>query len=163
MRHDTQNFLAVGGLALVIIGFVTAKKNLVEIRSAIAASKWPSVDGEIESAGVSQSYDYAGANGSKRVVFHVVVRYSYRLGARTYTSDKSGFDGRVFLSFSAAQRTSSLYAEQKTIKVYVSPEDPMRSMIGVEIQWRRWLGLVVSAGLLGLGVVMIFALFGVQA
>jgi len=41
----------------------------------------------------------------------------------------------------------------------------MRSMIGVEMQWqwRYWLGLVVSAVLLGLGVMMILARFGVHA
>ena len=163
--HDSQTFLIVAGIVLMVIGFVSAKTNLVEIRSAIAASKWASVDGAIESAGVSEDYDYAGANGSKRVIFRVVIRYSYRLGNRTYSSDKSGPDGRIFSSFSSAQRTANQYATQKTIKVYVSPEDPMRSMIGVGMQWqwRYWLGLVVSAVLLGLGVMMILARFGVHA
>jgi len=163
--HDSQTYLIVAGLVLVVIGFVTAKTNLVAIRSAIAASKWASVDGEIESAGVSEGYDYASANGSKRVTFRVVIRYSYRLGNRTYSSDKSGSGGRIFLSFSSAQRAANRYATQKTIKVYVSPEDPLRSMIGVGMQWqwRHWLGLIVSAVLLGLGVMMILARFGVHA
>jgi len=93
--HDSQTFLIVAGIVLMVIGFVSAKTNLVEIRSAIAASKWASVDGAIESAGVSEDYDYAGANGSKRVIFRVVIRYSYRLGNRTYSSDKSGSDAEV--------------------------------------------------------------------
>lgn len=163
--NDTQTFLILAGLALMAIGTVSAKRNLVEILSAFAASKWPGIDGEIESAGVSEGYDYSGVNGSKRVIFHVVIRYKYRVGSRSYTSDKSGSDGRTFSSFSSAQHTANQYATHKTIKVYVSPEDPMRSMIGVGMhwQWRYWLGLVVGVVLLGIGVVMLLARFGVWA
>jgi len=163
--HDTQTFLIVAGLALLVIGFVSAKANFVEIRSAFTASKWPSVDGEIESAGVSEGHDYAGANGSKRVIFRVVIRYNYRLGSRDYTSDKIGFDGRIFLSFSSAQRAATQYAPHKMIKVYVSPDAPTRSMIGVGMQWqwRYWLGLVVGIALLGLGVVLILTRLGIRA
>jgi hypothetical protein len=162
--HDTQTFLILAGLALMAIGIAAAKGNLVEILSAFAASKWASVDGEIESAGVSEGCDYNGANGSKRAIFRVVIRYKYRVGSLSYTSDKSGSDGRTFSSFSSAQRTANQYAAHKTIKVYVSPEDPTRSMIGVGMQWqwRYWLGLVVGVVLLGVGVVMLLARFGVR-
>ncbi|MEO6925648.1 MAG: hypothetical protein ABI129_03185 [Rhodanobacter sp.] len=37
MMHDTQNVLAVGGLALVVVGFVTAKQNLAELRGCEAS------------------------------------------------------------------------------------------------------------------------------
>lgn len=163
--HDSQTYLIVAGLALAVIGFVAAKTNFVAIRSAIAASTWASVDGEIESAGVSEGCDHAGASGSKRITFRIVIRYSYRLGNRTYSSDKSGSDGRIFSIFSSAQRAANQYATRKTIEVYVSPDNPMRSVIGVGMrwQWRYWLGLVVGAVLLGLGVVMILARFGVHA
>jgi hypothetical protein len=163
--HDTQTFLIFAGLALVIIGFVSARKNLGEIRSAFGASTWPSVDGRIESVGVSEGYDCAGVNGSKRVTFQIVIRYSYRLDNRSYTNDKSGLDGRVFSSFSLARRKANQYAAHTPIKVYVSPEDPTQSMIGLGMQWqwRYWLGLVVGVALLGLGVLMILARLGVLA
>lgn len=159
--HDAQTFLVLAGLALVVIGFVSAKKNIVEIRGALAATKWASVDGEIESAGVSESYDRGGANGSKRAIFQVVIRYSYRWGGRVYTSDKSGADGRVFSSFGSARRTANQYATHKAVRVHVSPDDPARSMIHVEMrwQWRYWLGLVVGTAFLGLGVAMILVRF----
>jgi|GEM_PF-6142638 len=159
---DMQGSFLPLGLFLTALGCFLVGAELVQMVRTVAASKWPSVDGEIEATGVAESVDNFGYQGSREVVFHPVVRYRYRLWDGTHTSERLGFEGLVSRSLGAAQRTTNRYPPGSAVKVYVSPRDPTYSVIEVRLQWSHWLGLAIGAVVLGVGTTMIMAHFGID-
>lgn len=111
---------------------------------------------------MTESHAYGGATSGEGLIFRMVIRYSYRLGERTYSSEKTGLTGQTFTSFSAAQREANRYSQGQTVQVHVSPENPERSMIKIGSKWRYWLGLWTSLAFVGLGCILLLASFAIH-
>lgn len=146
-------FLAAFGCLIVIV-------ELVQLFRSVAASHWPSINGEIESEGVAEGYDANGVFGTRRVIFRPVIRYEYRLADGVHHGERLGFGGLVSSSLTAARRTAARYEGQKTVKVYYSPRNPTEAVIEVGVRFSHCVGLAIGAACMALGIVLLLTHFG---
>lgn len=155
--HTTRLLVSLG--AILIPGAVIAAE-FRELGLALDSDTWPAVTGDVEESGVVSSMGTA-TGLSSMITFAPSVRYHYRVGDRQYVSDRIAFGGVVSTSLrSVAQRTADRFANHKTIKVYVSPNDPRVSVLEPGVHWAIWVALAIAAVILGLGVQSALAWLG---
>ncbi len=150
---DNQLF---GGAISTIVGGAVFVDGLLELGKAIDSKAWPRIEGEIEQTGVvSDVFNQA-------VTFAPVVRYHYRVGDRQYVGDRIAFGGTVSTSFrSLATSVAEKYGGQKSIPVWVSPDNPMTACLEPGVHWSSWIIIAMAAFFLFLGLNNLFAYFGV--
>src|SRR5438132_11722691 len=91
---------------------------------ALDSEDWPVVDGEVEATGVTTD----PSMGS--VTYAPLVRYHYRYGDREYISDRIFCGGVVSTSLRTwAARIGNRYGQQKTVRVHVYAQGPVRAVL----------------------------------
>lgn len=129
---------------LVFIGFH---------RQAVAARRWPTINGRIVSSAIHQFQKRRErtirGRSSMQTMYMPIVEYAYSVGGRDFTS-RSIWDGtEVSGSQSYAQSIVQRYPVGRTITVHYNPADPAKSALEVGGNW-HWALFV--AGVLALGV-----------
>jgi len=128
-----------------------------EMSQALDSEDWPVVDGEVEATGVTTD----PSMGS--VTYAPLVRYHYRYGDREYVSDRIFFGGVVSTNLRTwAARIAKRYGQQKTVRVHVSPQDPMTAVLEPGVHWFCWVFLVLGAVFVGLGLVGLLSYCGLM-
>lgn len=142
-----------------VIGAVFVALEYRELWLALDSEDWPVVEGTIEEVGVTSSWSNTGTSSS--VVYAPEVRYHYRVGDHQYVSDRIAFGGTVSTSFRSWATGAARKYDQKTVRVSVSPKDPMTSVLEPGVHWTCWITLIVGIVILGFGLVGLLSYFGV--
>lgn len=147
------------GIIASLIGLVFVGLEYREFWLALDSEDWPVVEGTIEEVGVTSSVMSSGTGSN--VVYAPLVRYHYRVGDRQYVSDRIAFGGTISTSFRGWASGVARRFDQKTVKVSVSPKDPMTAVLEPGVHWSVWMGLGLGIAVLGYGLTGLLSYFGV--
>jgi hypothetical protein len=123
------------------------------VRDAVASDAWPAVAGRIDSTG------HVYHQGKRSAHYELDVRYTYRVGDRTYTGHRVDFiDGVRAFTEAAMEQEARRYGlvAGATVTVHYDPADPARSVLWTGFDPRRG----GSLGILVVGMPMMAALYG---
>ena len=151
----------VGGI-VAACGCVAVAADLVPVVRSLASGRWPVVDGEILWSGVESHDELRGSYEVPLMtpVFRPVVRYSYRLGERTYTSERVQFGRLLWESPRFAEQITRRYTKGQVVKVHVSPRDRNESVLDPGIHMYHLVRLARGALFVGLGLALTSARVG---
>src|SRR5215469_9821941 len=145
-----------GVISTLVGGFVIVME-FRELSLAIDSSTWPTVQGEVEETGVVTD------TSMRSTTFAPMVRYHYRVGDRQYVCDRLGFGGTVSTSFrSWAAKIADRYGQLRSVKVYVSPKDPMKAVLEPGVHWVCWFVLAIGTVFFAIGLVGLLSHFGIM-
>lgn len=120
---------------LTLIGGLLALFGTRALRRAASARDWPSVDGEIIASYIHES------RGSKgKTMYRPVVRFSYDVQGKTYTSERVRFGGAVSTSWrSPADRMVGAYPMGQHCRVFHDPMDHAEACLQPGAGWVHYL------------------------
>ena len=147
------------GVIATVVGAIFVAFEYRELWLALDSEDWPVVEGTIEEVGVTSSWSVGARYNA--VVYAPQVRYHYRVGDRQYVSDRIAFGGSISTSFRSWATDVAKRYDRKTVKVSVSPKDPMTAVLEPGVHWTCWTTLVIGVVVLGFGLVGLLSYFGV--
>jgi len=139
------------GVLALILGFDAFR----QWRLATKASSWPTVRGRIVSAELE---DGPAMGRIIPVATHrAIIKYSYDLGDREWTSQRVYFGDDVFEKGDTARDLVRAYERDRLVQVYYNPDDPRQTVLEPRTGWKQT--VLRGAGALGLALLSIAAVW----
>lgn len=146
--------LLIFGGVFILAGMIPGYFALSSAWNWQQAKAWPSVPGQITSAGLDLNTDSDGTT------YQVVATYDYQVDGRDYSNDRVGFSGgsdsfedyhrNLYEQYDQARRNGD------PVAVWYDPDDPQRSVLNRELRW-GWTALMLLFPLLfggaGIGII----------
>ncbi len=135
-----------GGSALLVIvllivwlpGAILPIMTIRQAGLALAAQRWPTVNGIVRRSEVSESFERR-ANATR---YTPVVEYEYQVSGTGYSGSVLRIIGTTGRETEALAQTSARPVGSE-VTVYYDPEEPGRSCLVPGVRWFVWLGVVI--------------------
>jgi hypothetical protein len=153
MKSLLLALLSTIGVALAVAGVVVFMVGLWRMRQAARTRRWPTVQGTVLSSTTASrqgppppplASEDADAERPPQTLYRPLVKYTYTVGSRTYTSETLGPDDVEHSSERLAREHAARYAPSAPVTVYYDPNDPGRAYLEPGIHAVSWLLPAIS-------------------
>ena len=136
------------GVALAVAGVAVFFFGLWRMRQAARTRRWPTVQGTILSSTTASrqgppppplASEDEDAERPPQTLYRPLVKYSYSVDGRSYTSETLGPDDVEHSSERLAREHAARYAPGAPVTVYYDPDDPARAYLEPGIHAVSWL------------------------
>lgn len=135
-----------GVLFFAAAGLVMSLFLVANLRTAMAAARWPTATGTILSS-VAEPHRILASRGQGQTVtvWSPVVEYSYRVQDRDYHGTRLAFGADVAGAQARAEATVARYPAGRTVTVHFDPANPSSAVLEPHVAFAWWTLLLAMA------------------
>lgn len=143
------------GLLITVIGIGFAIWGALVVMEARSATNWPAVEGVIISSSVEHRVNTT-SSGKGKWYYEARIKYDYNVDGVDYESKRVGFKSASYQYKSEVVPSTIVrrYPANRTVEVYYNPDDPEKAVLETEITFMTYIGLLIGAFLVVLGVIL---------
>ena len=145
------------GLGVLLAAAILAVAFGPAILRAWMSTRWPSVQGVIDSVRMEESSAGGGFGDPSVPDYRVFLRYHYFADGRRYAGTRFSSTGEFYSGDKSIARGFELaYPPGRTVDVFFSPKDPSDALLHPGLDYRHWflLGIILVVLFLGIGIAL---------
>lgn len=135
-----------------VIGTVVSVRNVIK---GMKAKNWPTASGTVVDSQITVSYSDDGDP-----LYGAEVNYRFNVEGMEFNSNRRTFADSNSNDKGRAEIITSIYAPGTPVQVYYSPDNPDDSVLETGTNSNMFVALIITLGLVGIGVAGLLGLFG---
>jgi len=133
-------------------GYIAIRSGVIDYKLSKASLNWPTTDGIISSAWLSESRSHNTNKSGSTKVYEPKVKYEYEVRSKKYVGNKIFFSSYSSSNKKKMSNILSKYPTDEFIKVIFNPHDPQISILDSKISLGTKLLIICGS---------LFVLFGI--